>query len=305
MADHLKANVSFSDRVFSYLNFLRSYVYFLNLYRKRYKNFVSVIVNVLRNDYPIKATYYSGGNTIFNDYQEVYNNLMEIDMDVAQDMVCFNGLKFLGGKTNGDILHIFKMNEYSFLPVREKEVIDIGANIGDSSIYFANRGAKNVIAVEPDKISYDYAAKNIAINGFSENIKLILAACGSEDIFVSENEQQFLTLKTLVKKYCSCPQILKIDCEGCEYDLILNASSEDLRTFTHIQIEYHSGYQDLKLKLEQYGFEVTCTKPTFFIPLNKNRTNRFVSVGNVGQVSRMTIGWLYATRKKSTESFSE
>jgi len=269
----------------------------MKLYRKRYKNFVSVIIHVLRNDYPVKAIYPSGDNMILNDYQEVYNNLMEIDIDAAHDLVYFNGLNFHGGKTNGDVVSIFKKNEYSFLPVMEKEVIDIGANIGESSIYFANRGAKNVIAVEPDRISYDYAVKNIAINGYSDTIKLILASCGSKDKLVSENELQFLTLKTLIKKYCSYPKILKVDCEGCEYDLILNASIDDLSKFSHIQIEYHFGYQNLKTRLEECGFEVTCTKPSFFIPMNKNRMTRLVLDGKVSQSNTMFIGWLYATAK--------
>ena len=270
----------------------------MKLYRKRYKNFVSVIIHVLRNDYPVKAIYPSGDNMILNDYQEVYNNLMEIDIDADHNLVYFNGLRFHGGKTNGDVVSIFKKNEYSFLPVREKEVIDIGANIGDSSIYFANRGAKYVIAVEPDRISYDYAVKNVAINGYSDTIKLILAACGSKDKFVPENELQILTLKTLIKKYCSYPKILKVDCEGCEYDLILNASIDDLSKFSHIQIEYHFGYQNLKTKLEECGFEVTCTKPSYFIPMNKNRMTRLVLDGNMSQPNRMYIGRLYATRLK-------
>ena len=130
---HLETNFSFNDRIFSYANFLKSYIDFTKLYRKRYKNFVSVIIHVLRNDYPVKAIYPSGDNIILNDYQEVYNNLMEIDIDADHNLVYFNGLRFHGGKTNGDVVSIFKKNEYSFLPVREKEVIDIGANIGESS----------------------------------------------------------------------------------------------------------------------------------------------------------------------------
>jgi Methyltransferase FkbM domain len=298
MNHNLETNVSINDKLFSYANFLKRYIHFIKLYRKRYKNFLSIIIHVIRNDYPIKAVYHSGDNTILNDYQEVYNNLMELDVDAARDLVYFKGLSFHGGKTNGDVLNVFKKNEYSFLPVREKEVIDIGANIGDSSIYFANRGAKHVIAVEPDRISYDYAVKNIQSNGYSRKIKMILAACGSKDIFVSENELQFLTLETLIKKYCSCPKILKVDCEGCEYDLILNSSFDDLSKFSHIQIEYHFGYHNLKTRLEECGFEVTCTKPSFFVPLNKNRMTRLVLHGNVSQSNKMFIGWLYAAAKR-------
>lgn len=295
-----KGNISFDDRIFSYMNCLKSYVSFLDLYRKRYKNFMSVIIHVLRNDYPIKAkgTYPDGDNLIFNDYQDVYNNLMEIQIDPSDDLVYLDHLKFHGGKTNGDIVSIFKKNEYDFLPVKEKEVIDVGANIGDSSIYFAKRGARNVIAVEPDKINYDYAIRNIAINGCSENIKIILAACGSNDVLASENNPQILTLKSLIEKYCTCPEILKVDCEGCEYDLILNASYDELRKFTHIQIEYHFGYRDLKNKLEECDFEVTCTRPSYFVPMNKNLSTMLVTNGKVSPPERMYKGWIYAISKK-------
>jgi hypothetical protein len=289
-------NMSMNDRFFAYINFFKNYIIFIKLYKSRYKNFVSILYHILRNNYPIKAVFDSGETLLLNDYQEVYNNLIELDADPIQDLVYFNGLKFYGGKTNGDVLHVFKMNEYSFLPVEDKEVIDVGANIGDSSIYFARRGASNVIAVEPDRISFEYAHKNIIINGFSRIINLIWAGCGSQNISNSEEHPQFLTLKALIKKYCSCPQILKVDCEGCEYDLILNASYDDLRRFTHIQIEYHSGYQNLKIKLEECGFDVTCTRPSYFIPLNRNRMTRLALGNEIIQSKRMIIGKLYATR---------
>ena len=298
MSDYLETNLSLSDKIYSYIKFLKTYFTFMNLYRKRYRNFVSVICCVLRNNYPIKAVHKNGKIMKLGNYQEVYNDLTELEADSTRDIVYFNELRFHGGKTNGDILNIFKKDEYSFLPVNGKEVIDVGANIGDSSIYFADRGATYVIAVEPDKVSYDYAVENIAINGYSKNIKLILGACGSKDFFASENELQFLTLNTLIKKYCTRPQILKVDCEGCEYDLIMSASLDDLNKFSHIQIEYHFGYQNLKSRLEASGFEVTCTKPAFFIPFNKNKMTRAVQGGSVSQPNKMFIGWLYATNKK-------
>jgi len=291
------SNLSDKDRFFAFVNSFSNYIHFIKLYKRRYKNSVSIILNVLRKNYPIKAVSNSGDIFLFHDYQEVYNNLIGLHIDQTQDLVYFDELKLYGGKTNGDVFHVFEMNEYSFLPVDDKEVIDIGANIGDSSIYFARRGASKVIAVEPDRISYDYAEKNIITNGFSKVVNLVWAGCGSQDNPSTEKFPQFLTLETLIKKFCSFPQILKVDCEGCEYAFILNASHEDLNRFSHIQIEYHFGYQNLKTKLEDCGFEVSYTQPSYFIPMNKNRTSSLNSGTQVCQGNRMYMGWLYATRR--------
>jgi len=39
--------------------------------------------------------------------------------------------------------------QYKILGVSNKDVIDIGANIGDTAIYFAVKGARHVYAFEP------------------------------------------------------------------------------------------------------------------------------------------------------------
>ena len=127
---------------------------------------------------------------------------------------------------------------------------------------------------------------------------MIWAGCSSHNISHIGEHPEFLTLKSLIERYCSYPQVLKVDCEGCEYDFILSAPCDELRKFSHIQIEYHFGYQNLKTKLEQCGFEVTCTRPSFFIPMNKNRMTMLVTDGNLSQTNTMFIGWLYATNKK-------
>ncbi|MGH9926963.1 MAG: FkbM family methyltransferase, partial [Nitrososphaeraceae archaeon] len=79
--------------------------------------------------------------------------------------------------SNGDVFNIFYKKEYEFLPVKDKVVIDIGANIADSSIYFAMNGAKKVIALEPFPKNFEIAQKNIAMNGFTDKVELLNAGC--------------------------------------------------------------------------------------------------------------------------------
>jgi len=59
------------------------------------------------------------------------------------------------------------------------------------------------------------------------------------------------------------PAVLKIDCEGCEYEVILNSSKTTLRKFSHILVEYHYGYKNIKKKLEKCGFQVSVTEPRY------------------------------------------
>jgi FkbM family methyltransferase len=54
------------------------------------------------------------------------------------------------------ILAIFEYGDwYEDLNVRGRVVVDVGAYIGDSAIYFALRGARKVVAVEPHPGAYE------------------------------------------------------------------------------------------------------------------------------------------------------
>ena len=55
--------------------------------------------------------------------------------------------------------------------------------------------------------------------------------------------------------------ILKMDCEGCEYDVIMNASKKTLQKFTHMAVGYHHGYKNLVEKLESCGFKTRVDVP--------------------------------------------
>jgi hypothetical protein len=55
---------------------------------------------------------------------------------------------------HNSILDVFDYGHWDGLNVEDKVVVDVGAFIGDSSIYFALRGASRVIAVEPHPEAY-------------------------------------------------------------------------------------------------------------------------------------------------------
>lgn len=180
----------------------------------------------------------------------------------------------------------FIKRQYNWLNVKDKDVIDIGANIGDTAIYFALKGAKHVYAFEPYPYSYKIALKNIKLNKLDDKITLLNEGCsgkessiqidpsyknmGGTDLktFSKGKRIKVTTLESIIKRFnIKHTAILKIDCEGCEYNVLLEAQDSDLRKFKQIQLEYHYGYLNLKKKLEKAGFRVARTIPNQYLGL--------------------------------------
>jgi SAM-dependent methyltransferase len=76
------------------------------------------------------------------------------------------------------VFEIFDGHEYDNIDVYGRDVVDIGANVGDSSIYFALTGARKVVGVEPLPNVYARAIENVRLNHFEGKIFLINAALG-------------------------------------------------------------------------------------------------------------------------------
>ena len=283
-----------------------SFLYYL----KTYKNFYSVIRRKRANKFPIYAILRNGEHITFHNKFEALATAHGLRKcyDINNDILIIKKkdlplVRLYGWEDNGDLFAIFFEDTYGSLPVKNNDVIDIGANIGDSSVYFALKGAKKVIAVEPLPNNYELAKKNIQLNKLLNKIELITAACSSKSGHMLINPEKsgieahlvggseatnrieipLMTLEDILKHSNSTFRILKIDCEGYEYEIILSTACETLQKFSHIQIEYHYGYQNLQEKLEKCGFRISITKPsTFRTPLGMN--------------SRMYIGNLYAEK---------
>lgn len=169
---------------------------------------------------------------------------------------------------------IFIDEEYKSLKVKGKTVVDIGAFIGDTAIYFALSGAEHVYSFEAYPNTYDLANRNITENGFKDKVTLINAACGKEGRLTvpdqdvpqagnklisskSGKEIEVWGLDRIVSQFNIKDGILKMDCEGCEYEILANASDKALKSFEQIAIEYHRGSRELIKRLEAASFSIT------------------------------------------------
>ena len=285
-------NTSIYHNIIGFFNGLKNKVTWFNLYRKTYSNYLDIILNDFQKNYPIKGILRNNEIKILNSKDEIaLYSLLEIHKNVIYDekndyasfdlsFFDYNLKKITtyGIKQNLDTLLAFNNGTYENLPVKNKVVIDIGACTGDTSIYFAIRGAKKVIAIEPYPKNFEMLKKNIKINNLENFIDIKLSGCAStsSDIILDPNFNStmrsnlkeskdgikipLISLMDILKIQNFTNGILKLDCEGCEYDIILNTPKELLKKFTHIQIEYHNGYQNIKQTLESYGFKVNILK---------------------------------------------
>lgn len=122
-------------------------------------------------------------------------------------------------------------------------VIDIGAAIGEFSIYAA-KTAKTVYGFEIVDESIERMRGNMEINNCT-NINLIQKRVDSlNDIFSEHNIE-----------HCD---FLKVDCEGCEYAIFKDVSDEVLDKIDYMAFEVHffnddmiKAYKELTARLSQ------------------------------------------------------
>jgi FkbM family methyltransferase len=255
-------------------------------YMCTFKNFRQMYFACKSKNFPTTAIMRNGKIIKVNDEFHVFLLLFWTldESEVIDDLIIIRKkgreeIKLHGWK-KGDVKGVFMLEDYSALDVTDKDVLDVGANIGDTAIYFLRRGAARIIGLEPSEENFSIAIKNIRENRLESKVTLLNYAIGDIDgkklvtergkggIYniteeMGSREMTFVTLASLVKQFELNDAILKVDCEGAEYDALLSTERDVLRKFQEILIEYHYGYINLKKKLESCGFKVSVSRPEF------------------------------------------
>ena len=180
---------------------------------------------------------------------------------IRDDVVHGIHLRFEDLKESGTVAFVFGelKNDYYGLErisLSEKDtVIDIGANVGMFSIYIRKKFGCRVIAFEPVPLNIYHFKRNILLNNLTDNdIEIHQTAITSQDeniirigtpfyntggssVFHISNSTECHT-EILHKYIDSTCRYLKIDCEGCEYEIIPSIINE-INHFDYIGIEYH------------------------------------------------------------------
>ena len=273
-------------------------------YKSVYKNYLSLF---LRTRLRLKKNIVYGRNgtkalidNLDDLFRYTYTSLhpSEYQNEIVVKKVGDKELK-LKPLNNGDIFRAFIQEDYKELSVKDKIVVDIGASVGDSAIYFAARGAKQIYAFEPFFKSFNKAKENITLNGYDKQITILNKAVGIQgtvelDPDYNNNNSSTLNhwrkggikvdvvnLEQIIDDYNINQGVLKMDCEGCEYDAILNAQMSTLRKFSEIKLEYHYGHKCLVSKLKDSGFLVKFSKPLYMKSRDINAKKEFLLYGYI------------------------
>ncbi len=150
--------------------------------------------------------------------------------------------------TVGLVFENFLYEEYKDFDVKDKKIIDIGASIGDTALYFAAKGAKAVYGYEIAKKRQREAAINLKLNPKLSR-KIIYLNEG-----ITTNK-----LNALIKRIGKCS--IKIDCDNpqnphLEADLIAKLTDNNLKNVDEIIMEYGGDYRPIKRKLTKQHFNV-------------------------------------------------
>lgn len=237
----------------------------------KYKFFSSIISEKLKTtNLALIKRLENLSNLLFNEKFPIIfeNNYSTLIIQISQEKKIF-----FDGWWLGDVLSAFIGKVYDKLDFEDKIIIDVGSNIADSSIYFAINGAKKVIGLEPFPKNFNFGCENVQKNSLEEKIDLLLSGCSSEskEIQIDPNLSGLsykmeesgsgeiikqTTLTDLCDNYNIHEGILKMNCEGCEYDVILKTPDVTLKKFSQILIQYHDSAENLIEKLSKIGFKV-------------------------------------------------
>jgi FkbM family methyltransferase len=175
-------------------------------------------------------------------------------------------------------------------------IIDIGANAGffDVLILSKNKDAK-IYAYEPISTNVNRLRKIVTDNKLEENVIVFQKAVtglpmDGLDLFMEDTDDNqvvasifdgfnksntkkihipSVTLKEIIDEINQHTiDLLKMDCEGSEYDIIYSTSSEYIRRIKHMEIEVHDVNDDKNNITYFNAFLLKLGYRTYFTPIN-------------------------------------
>lgn len=175
--------------------------------------------------------------------------------------------------------NVLVRNEYrlpeAFHP--EDVIVDIGAHIGSFARACLARGAREVHSYEPHPENYQHLLRNVARYAYRRAkpfdravtpgdrgmvaLKLDATNTGGHSVVYGEGEGTYVPatpIRTVLERARNAApngriRLLKLDCEGSEYDLLYGMQSGDFDTIDEITGEIHSFGEEYGRTVETEG----------------------------------------------------
>ncbi len=157
-------------------------------------------------------------------------------------------------------------------------VFDVGANIGAFALYAAASGAERVYAFEPSREAFATLCANVRTNGLEGVVVPVNRAVGSVDgatVRFPSRSSPYNRIKDAAKADGACDEVrtvslgafmrergivrvdlLKMDCEGGEFDILPAMEAEALGRIGEVRMECHGAPDALVARLRDEGFRM-------------------------------------------------
>jgi colanic acid/amylovoran biosynthesis glycosyltransferase len=185
------------------------------------------------------------------------------------------------GGLPGTLAEVFVRRRYGALD-GFTTIVDVGANVGSFALYAAQSCPDaRIFCYEPEQQNFSLLKQNIQITGLEGRVAAFQCAVGStggrrglavgvsqtnafDDLRASTSRQlvDCLTLRDiLAEHHLETVDLLKLNCEGAEYEILKSCSKSDFDRIANIRLEYHNldgsrNGESLSQLLEDHGYRI-------------------------------------------------
>ena len=216
---------------------------------------------------------------------QFYPNVFQI----APDLYCYDGYLLSTRFFEISVLwHRHNLNAFSprtLEAIKHKNIIDVGACVGDSSLVFGDFTTKSIYAFEPTSANYNHLLRTIALNNATRIIpvkkalgskpnRMKISVNGGSSSLVFDNhtsldDVEVITLDSFVREHDIEVGFIKVDIEGFEQEF-LKGARETIATQKPAMLLsiYHNAEDFLSIKpmIESWnlGYRFKVIKPIDF-----------------------------------------
>jgi FkbM family methyltransferase len=181
------------------------------------------------------------------------------------------------------VLEVFAFSEYAhdWRLGDEPCVVDIGAHVGAFTLWLAERSPRlRAVCFEPDPDAYRYLARNtkriaatlhrqaVGASGRTSLLRRPIAGGGVSTLqAIGDGDEVAVEVVSLQDALAPLADVslMKLDCEGCEYELVLDTPAASWVRVQRVVLEYHavSGREPSELvdRLEGLGLRLVHAEP--------------------------------------------